>query len=173
MALLTNEQIREIEQREYEKQLQRELEEQRLREVEMKRKEEEQKAKELHYKQLRVAHEPLVSMVESLKENNYLVLQYQNPNGNIGTYYFKSPDATRYGEFWIGINNEYEFFVTNGSNSRQMLFQNILGYEVKEEIIAEVVMIGGVPYKRMILEPDKIEMNIIDKTTMSYKGEYR
>lgn len=170
MTLLSNEQIREIEQREFEKRLQKELEEQRIREVEMKRKEEERKAKEEYFKQLRVAHEPLISMVDSLNENNYLVLQYQNPNGNVGTYYFKSPDDTRHREFWIAYDNEFEFYVTNGTDRRQMLFQNILGYELKEEKIAEVVMIGGVAYKRMILEPDHVDINFQDKTTKTYKG---
>lgn len=172
MALLTNEQIREIEQRELEKQLLKEKERQRLLEAEMKRKEEEQQAREDYLKQLRVAHEPLVSLIDSLTETNYLILQYQNPNGNVGTYYFKSPDVTRHREFWIAYDNEYEFYVTNGTDRRQMLFQNILGFEMKDEKIAEIVLIGGVPYKRMILEPDKIDMNLPDKSAMSYKGGF-
>ena len=79
MKLLTEEQLKELE-------LKRQLEEQKrleeevkLLEVEQKRKEEERRAKENYYNQLRVAHEPLISMVESLNKNNYLILQYQNP----------------------------------------------------------------------------------------------
>lgn len=172
MALLTNDQIREIEQRELEKQLEKEKERQRLLEAEMKRKEEERKAKENYYQQLRVAHEPLISMVESLNETNYLVLQYQNPNGSVVTYYFKNSQESKVGDFWIGYDNEFNLYVSNGSSRRTVIFQNILGYEVKDEKIAEVVLIGGVPYQRMILEPDKIDMNIPNKSAMSYKGGF-
>lgn len=173
MKLLTEEQIREIEQKEEQKRLQKELEEQRLREVEMKRKEEERKAKEEYFKQLREAHEPLISMVESLNQNNYLVLQYQNPNGKIGTYRFKSKDESKLNDFWIGIDTEFNLFVSNGFDKRPIIFNNILGADVVEERIADVVMIGGVPYQRMILEPDQIDINYQDKTTKTFKGEWK
>ena len=173
MKLLSEEQIREIEQKEEQKRLQKELEEQRLREVEMKRKEEERKAKEEYFKQLRVAHEPLISMVESLNENNYLILQYQNPNGHILTYRFKSKNDTKLNEFWIGYDSEYNLFVSNGYDKRSIIFNNILGADVVEERIADVVLIGGVAYQRMILEPSQIDINFQDKTVKSYKGEWR
>lgn len=172
MKLLTEEQIREIEQKEEQKRLQKELEEQRLREVEMKRKEEERKAKEEYYKQLRVNHEPLISMVESLNQNNYLVLQYQNPNGNIGTYHFKSKDESKLNDFWLGYDSEFNLFVSNGYDKRPIIFNNILGADVVEERIADVVLIGGVAYQRMVLEPNQIDINYQDKTTKSYKGEF-
>lgn len=170
MALLTDEQIREIEQREEQKLLQKELEKQRLREVEMKRKEEEQKAKENYLKQLRESHEPLVSMVESLNETNYLILQYQNPNGRISTYRFKSKSDTKMNDFWIGYDNEYNLFVSNGTDRRPIIFNNILGADIGQERIAEVVLIDGVVYQRMILEPNQIDINFQDKTTKTYKG---
>lgn len=170
MKLLSNEQIREIEQREFEKRLKKELEEQKLREIEQKRKEEERKAKENYYKQLRVAHEPLISMVESLNENNYLVLQYQNPNGRISTYRFKSKFDTKLNEFWIGFDSEFNLFVSDGFTNRPIIFNNILGADVVEERIADVVMIGGVAYQRMILEPNQIDINFQDKTVKTYKG---
>ena len=173
MRLLSEEQIREIEQKEEQKRLERELEEQRLREVEMKRRDEERKAKENYFKQLRVAHEPLISMVDSLNENNYLVLQYQNPNGNIGTYHFKSKDDTKLNDFWIGYDHEYNLFVSNGYDNRPIIFNNILGADVVEERLAEIVLIGGVAYQRMILEPNQIDINFQDKTVKSYKGEWR
>lgn len=173
MKLLSEEQIREIEQREEQKRLERELEEQRLREVEMKRREEERKAKENYFKQLRVAHEPLISMVESLNENNYLVLQYQNPNGRISTYCFKSKDESKLNDFWIGYDTEFNLFVSNGYDKRPIIFNNILGADVKQERIADIVLIGGVAYQRMILEPNQIDINYQDKTTKSYKGEWK
>ena len=173
MKLLSNEQIREIEQREEQKRLQKELEEQRVREIEMKRREEERKAKENYYKQLRVAHEPLISMVESLNENNYLVLQYQNPNGRISTYRFKSKDDTNLNDFWIGYDTEFNLFVSNGYDKRPIIFNNILGADVKQERIADIILIGGVAYQRMILEPNQIDINYQDKTTKSYKGEWK
>ena len=173
MKLLSEEQIREIEQREFEKRLQKELEEQRLRELEMKRKAEEQKAKENYYKQLRESHEPLISMIESLNENNYLVLQYQNPNGHISTYRFKSKDDTNLNDFWIGYDTEYNLFVSDGYNHRPIIFNNILGADVVEERIADVVLIGGVAYQRMILEPGQIDINFQDKTVKTYKGEWK
>ena len=172
MKLLTEEQIREIEQREFEKRLQKELEEQKLREIEMKRKEEEKRAKDEYYKQLRVAHEPLISMVESLNENNYLVLQYQNPNGRISTYRFKSKDDTNLNDFWIGYDTEYNLFVSDGYNYRSIIFNNILGAELQQERIADVVLIGGVAYQRMILEPEQIDINFQDKVVKTYKGEF-
>ena len=170
MSLLSEEQIREIEQKEEQKRLQKELEEQRLREVEMKRKEEERKAKENYYKQLRVAHEPLISMVELLNENNYLILQYQNPNGHISTYRFKSKDDTNLNDFWIGYDSEFNLFVSNGYDKRSIIFKNILGADVVEEQLAEFVLIGGVAYQRMILEPSQIDINFQDKTVKTYKG---
>ena len=170
MKLLSNEQIREIEQREEQKRLERELEEQKLREVKMERNEEERKAKENYYKQLRVAHEPLISMVESLNENNYLVLQYQNPNGRISTYRFKSKDDTNLNDFWIGYDSEFNLFVSNGYDKRSIIFNNILGADVVEERLADVVLIGGVAYQKMILEPDQIDINFQDKTVKTYKG---
>lgn len=170
MALLTNEQIREIEQRELEKELLKEKEKQRLVEVEMKRKEEEQKAKENYLKQLREAREPLISMVESLNESNYLILQYQNPNGRISTYRFKSKTNTKINDFWIGYDNEYNLFVSNGTDRRSIIFNNILGADMGQEQIAEVVLIDGVAYQRMILEPNQIDINFCDKTTKTYKG---
>ena len=148
-------------------------EEQRLRELEMKRKEEERKAKEKYLKQLRENHEPLISMVESLNENNYLILQYQNPNGCISTYRFKSKTDTKINEFWIGIDSEFNLFVSDGYNHRPIIFNNILGAEVQQERIADVVLIGGVAYQRMMLEPEQIDINIQDKTTKSYKGEWK
>ena len=170
MKLLSNEQIREIEQREEQKRLERELEEQKLREVKMERNEEERKAKENYFKQLREAHEPLISMVESLNENNYLILQYQNPNGRISTYRFKSKDDTNLNDFWIGYDTEYNLFVSNGYDKRSIIFNNILGADVVEERLADVVLIGGVAYQRMILEPSQIDINFQDKTTKTYKG---
>ena len=173
MRLLSEEQIREIEQREEQKRLEREKEEQKLREVEMKRKEEERKAKEEYYKQLRENHEPLISMVDSLNENNYLVLQYQNPNGRIATYRFKNSQESKIGDFWIGYDNEYNLFVSNGYDKRSIIFNNILGADVVEERLAEVVLIGGVAYQRMILEPNQIDINFQEKTTKTYKGEWK
>lgn len=172
MKLLTEEQIREIEQKEEQKRLQKELEEQRLREVEMNRKAEERKAREDYLKQLRESHEPLISMIESLNENNYLVLQYQNPNGRISTYHFKSKVDTKLNEFWIGYDTEFNLFVSDGFTKRPIIFNNILGAAVEEERLAEVVMIGGVPYQRMILEPEQIDIIFQDKTVKSYKGEF-
>ena len=172
MKLLSNEQIREIEQREEQKRLQKELEQQRVREVEMKRKEEEKKAKEEYFKQLRVAHEPLISMIESLNENNYLILQYQNPNGRISSYRFKSKDDTNLNDFWIGYDSEFNLFVSNGYDKRPIIFNNILGADVVEERIADVVLIGGVAYQRMILEPNQIDINFQDKVVKTYKGEF-
>ena len=173
MKLLSEEQIREIEQREEQKRLERELEEQKLREVEMKRRDEERKAKEEYYKQLRANHEPIISMVESLNENNYLVLQYQNPNGRISTYRFKSKDDTKLNEFWIGFDTEFNLFVSDGYDKRSIIFNNILGADVVEERLADVVLIGGVAYQRMILEPNQIDINFQDKTTKTYKGEWK
>ena len=172
MKLLSEEQIREIEQKEEQKRLQRELEQQRLREIEMKRKEEERKAKENYFKQLRVAHEPLISMVESLNENNYLILQYQNPNGRISSYRFKSKDDTNLNDFWIGFDSEFNLFVSDGFTKRPIIFNNILGADVVEERIADVVLIGGVAYQRMILEPNQIDINFQDKVVKTYKGEF-
>ena len=172
MKLLSNEQIREIEQKEEQKRLQRELEQQRLREIEMKRKEEERKAKENYFKQLRVAHEPLISMVESLNENNYLILQYQNPNGRISSYRFKSKDDTNLNDFWIGFDSEFNLFVSDGFTKRPIIFNNILGADVVEERIADVVLISGVAYQRMILEPKQIDINFQDKVVKTYKGEF-
>ena len=172
MKLLSNEQIREIEQKEEQKRLQRELEQQRLREIEMKRKEEERKAKENYFKQLRVAHEPLISMVESLNENNYLILQYQNPNGRISSYRFKSKDDTNLNDFWIGFDSEFNLFVSDGFTKRPIIFNNILGADVEQERIADVVLIGGVAYQRMILEPNQIDINFQDKVVKTYKGEF-
>ena len=173
MKLLSEEQIREIEQKEEQKRLQKELEEQRLRELEQKRKEEEKRTKENYFKQLRVAHEPLISMVETLNENNYLILQYQNPNGRISTYRFKSKDDTKLNEFWIEFDVEYNLFVSDGYNHRPIIFNNILGADVVEERLADVVLIGGVAYQRMILEPNQIDINFQDKTTKTYKGEWK
>ena len=173
MRLLSEEQIREIEQKEEQKRIQKELEEQRLREVEMKRKAEERKAKEEYFKQLRENHEPLISMIESLNENNYLVLQYQNPNGKISTYRFKSKDESKLNEFWIGFDDDFNLFVSNGYDKRPIIFNNILGADVVEERIADVVLIGGVAYQRMILEPDQIDINFQEKTTKSYKGDWK
>lgn len=169
MKLLSEEQIREIEQKEEQKRLQKELEQQRIREIEMKRKEEERKAKEFYYKQLRESHEPLISMVESLNENNYLILQYQNPNGRISTYRFKSKDESKLNEFWIGFDSEFNLFVSDGFNKRPIIFNNILGADVEQERIADVVLIGGVAYQRMILEPNQID-KVIQETVISYKG---
>lgn len=172
MKLLSEEQIREIEQKEEQKRIQKELEEQRLREVEMKRKEEERKAKEEYYKQLRVAHEPLISMVESLNDNNYLILQYQNPNGRIATYRFKNSQESIIGDFWIGYDSEFNLFVSNGYDKRPIIFNNILGADVEQERIADIILIDGVAYQRMILEPDQIDINFQDKTVKTYKGEF-
>ena len=172
MKLLTEEQIREIEQREEQKRLQKELEEQKIREVEMKRKEEERKAKEEYYKQLRENHEPLISMIESLNQNNYLVLQYQNPNGRIATYRFKSKDDTNLNEFWIGFDSEFNLFISNDYDKRPIIFNNILGADIQQERIADVIMIGGVAYQRMILEPNQIDINFQDKVVKTYKGEF-
>lgn len=173
MKLLTEEQIREIEQKEEQKRIQKELEQQRLKEVEMKRKAEERKAKEEYYKQLRVSHEPLISMVESLNENNYLILQYQNPNSRIATYRFKNSQESKIGDFWIGFDSEFNLFVSDGFNKRPIIFNNILGADVVEERIADVVLIGGVPYQRMILEPEHVDINYQDKTTKTYKGDWK
>ena len=172
MKLLTEEQIREIEEREFEKRLQKELEEQKIREVEMKRKEEERKAKENYFKQLRANHEPFISMVESLNENNYLVLQYQNPNGRISTYRFKSKVDTKINDFWVEFDSEFNLFVSNGYDRRPIIFNNILGADVEQERLADVVLIGGVAYQRMILEPERIDINFFDKTVKTYKGEF-
>ena len=90
MKLLTDEQLREIEQREKQKRIQKELEEQRIRDIESQRRADERKAMECYRLQLRNAHEPVIGLIDSLTENNYLILQYQNPNGNIKTYKFKS-----------------------------------------------------------------------------------
>lgn len=173
MKLLTDEQIREIEQKEEEKRIQKELEQQKLIELEMKRKEEEEKTKENYFKQLRESHEPLISMVESLNENNYLILQYQNPNGRISTYRFKSKDDTKLNEFWIGFDHEYNLFVSDGYNHRPIIFNNILGADIKQEQLADVVLIGGVAYQRMILEPNQIDINFQEKTTKTYKGDWK
>ena len=172
MKLLTEEQIREIEQKEEQKRIQKELEEQKLREVEIKRKEEERKAKEEYFKKLRENHEPLISMVESLDENNYLVLQYQNPNGRIASYRFKNSQESKIGDFWVEFDNEFNLYVSNGYDKRPIIFNNILGADVVEERIADVVMIGGVAYQRMILEPNQIDINFQDKVVKTYKGEF-
>ena len=172
MKLLSEEQIREIEQKEEQKRLQKELEEQKLRELEMKRKEEERKAKEEYFKKLRENHEPLISMVESLDENNYLVLQYQNPNGRIASYRFKNSQESKIGDFWVEFDNEFNLYVSNGYDKRPIIFNNILGADVVEERIADVVMIGGVAYQRMILEPNQIDINFQDKVVKTYKGEF-
>ena len=170
MKLLSNEQLKELElKRQLEEQKRRE-EEVRLVELEQKRKEEERKAKENYDKQLRVAHEPLISMVESLNENNYLILQYQNPNGHLSTYRFKSKDDTNLNDFWIGYDSEFNLFVSNGYDKRSIIFNNILGADVVEERIADIVMIGGVAYQKMILEPSQIDINFQDKTVKTYKG---
>ena len=173
MKLLSNEQLKELELKHQIEEQKRLEEEARRLEVEQKRKEEERKAKEEYFKQLRVAHEPLISMIESLNENNYLVLQYQNPNGRISTYRFKSKDDTNLNDFWIGYDNEYNLFVSNVYDNRPIIFNNILGADVVEERLADVVLIGGVAYQRMILEPDQIDINFQDKTVKSYKGEWR
>ena len=173
MKLLTEEQIREIEQKEEQKRIQKELEEQKIREIEQKRKAEERKAKEEYFKQLREAHEPLISMIESLNQNNYLVLQYQNPNGRIATYRFKNSQESKIGDFWIGYDTEFNLFVSNGYDKRPIIFNNILGADVVEERIADVVLIGGVAYQKMILEPEQIDINFQDKTVRTYKGEWK
>ena len=172
MKLLTEEQIREIEQREFEKRIQKELEQQHLREIEMKRKEEERKAREIYFNQLRESHEPVISLIESLNETNYLILQYQNPNGSIKTYKFKTKEDSKLNDYWMTYDSEFNIYVTNGFNKSPVIFQNILGCEIREEEIAEVVMIGGVVYKRMIVESDKIDMIMQDKSVMSYKGDF-
>ena len=173
MKLLTEEQLREIEQREEQKRLRKELEEQRIRDIERQRRADERKAKELYLNQLREAHEPVIGLVDSLSENNYLILQYQNPNGSIKTYKFKSKDDSRLGEYWITYDSEFNIYVSNGHDRSPVIYQNILGCEVREEKIAEVIMIGGIAYKRMILEPDHVDMNIHDKSVMTYKGEFK
>ena len=141
MKLLTEEQLKEIEQREDQKRIQQELEEQRLREVEMKRREDERKAREDYLKQLRVKHEPLISMIEKLDDTNYLVIQYQNVNGRVATYKFKSKDETHLNEFWIDYDSEFNIYISNGYDKRSIIFNNILGAEIFEEIIADVVII--------------------------------
>lgn len=173
MKLLSEEQIKELELKHQLEEQKRLEEEARRLEVEQKRKEEEKRAKENYYKQLRVAHEPLISMVESLNENNYLVLQYQNPNGRISTYRFKSKDDTNLNDFWIGFDTEFNLFVSNGYDKRSIIFNNILGADVVEERIADVVLIDGVAYQRMILKPNQIDINFQDKTTKTYKGEWK
>ena len=172
MKLLTEEQLKELELKRQLKEQKRLEEEARLLEVEMKRKEEEKRARENYFKQLRESHEPLISMIESLNENNYLVLQYQNPNGNIGTYYFKNSQESKIGDFWIGYDTEFNLFVSNGYDKRPIIFNNILGADVVEERIADVVLISGVAYQRMILEPKQIDINFQDKVVKTYKGEF-
>ena len=168
MKLLSEEQIKELELKHQLEEQKRLEEEVRRLEVEQKRKEEERRAKEEYFKQLRENHEPLISMIESLNETNYLILQYQNLNGNITTYHFKSKDETKLNEFWIGFNNEFELFVCNGYDKRSIIFNNILGAEVQQERIADVVMIGGIKYKRLVV--DEPVDKVIQGQTKTYKG---
>lgn len=170
--LLSEEQLKEIEQREQQKLIQQELEQQRLREVEMKRREEERKAKECYLKQLRESHEPLISAIESLNESNYLIMQYQNPNGHVSTYRFKDSSNTKVNEFWISYDEEYNIYISNGYDRRPVIFQNILGIDVREETVAAVILVGGVVYKRMIVEPDQVDIHFTDKQVKSYKGDF-
>ena len=111
-------------------------------------------------------------MVEKLNENNYLVMQYQNVNGRVATYRFKNSQESKIGDFWIDYDNEFNLFISNGYDKRPIIFNNILGAEIFEEQLAEVVMIGGVAYKRMVLEPEQIDKSFPDKSTKSYKGEF-
>lgn len=173
MKLLSNEQIKELELKRQIEEQKRQEEEVRLLELEQKRKEEEKRAREEYFKQLREAHEPLISMVESLNENNYLILQYQNPNGRISTYHFKSKDESKLNEFWIGFDSEFNLFVSDGFTKRSIIYNNILGADVLEERLADVVLIGGVAYQRMILEPNQIDINFQEKTVRTYKGEWK
>ena len=172
MKLLTEEQLKELELKRQLEEQKRLEEEARLLELEQKRKEEERKAKEEYFKQLRANHEPLISMIESLNGNNYLILQYQNPNGNIGTYYFKNSQESKIGDFWIGYDTEFNLFVSNGYDKRSIIFNNILGADVEQERIADVVLIGGVAYQRMILEPNQIDINFQDKVVKTYRGNF-
>lgn len=172
MKLLTDEQLREIEQREKQKRIQKELEEQRIRDIESQRRADERKAMECYRLQLRNAHEPVIGLIDSLTENNYLILQYQNPNGNIKTYKFKSKNETRIGEHWIAYDVEFNIYVSNGHDRTPVIYQNILGCEVREERVANVIMIGGVKYTRSILESDKVDINMVDKSAMTYKGDF-
>ena len=112
-------------------------------------------------------------ILDYLDENNYLVIQYQNVNGRVATYKFKSKDDTRLNEFWIAYDKEFNLFISNGHDKRPIIFNNILGAELFEEQLAEVVMIGGVAYKRMVLEPEQIDMNIPNISTKTYIGEWR
>lgn len=170
MQLLTSEQIREIEEREQQKLIQQELERQRLREIEMKRKEEERKAVEQLREQQRQNVEPLFSMVAHLKENEYLIMQYQNPNGRVSTYRFKSKECTRYGEFYIIFDEEFTPYVSNGYTNNKILIQNVLGLGVKEEVIADVIEIQGIKYQRLVI--DKPVDKIVEGQVKTYKGEF-
>ena len=170
MQLLTSEQIREIEERDQQKLIQQELERQRLREIEMKRKEEERKAVEQLREQQRQNVEPLFSLVAHLKENEYLIMQYQNPNGRITSYKFKAKNDTRHGEFYIWFTEDYQPYVSNGQSRNKILIQNILGLGVKEEVIAEVIEVGGIKYKRLVV--DEPVDKVIQEQVKTYKGEF-
>lgn len=169
--LLTEEQIKEIEEREQQKLIQQELKRQQAREVELRRKEQEQKALERLREQQRQNAEPLYSMVAHLKENEYLIMQYQNPNGRVSTYKFKSPSMTRFGDFYIMFTEDFQPYVTNGQTQNQILFQNILGLGIKEEMIADVIVVDGVKYKRLVI--DEPVDTVISGQIKTYKGEYR
>ena len=168
MQLLTSEQIREIEEREQQKLIQQELERQRLREIEMRRKEDERRLIEQLREQQRQTVEPLYSTVLNLKDNEYLIMQYQNPNGRVCTYKFKTKECTRYGEFYILFDEEFTPYVSNGHTNNKILIQNILGLGVKEEVIADVIEIQGIKYQRLVV--DKPVDKIVEGQVKTYKG---
>lgn len=170
MQLLTSEQIRELEEREQQKLIQKELEQQHLREIELKRKEEERKVIEQLREQQRQNVEPLYSTVMNLKEDEYLVMQYMNVNGRVSEYRFKSKNETNQGEFFIGFTIDFEPYVSNGSTSNKIIIQNVLGLEVREEMIADVIEIQGVKYKRLVV--DETADKVIQGQVKTMKGEF-
>ena len=170
MQLLTSEQIKEIEEREHQKQIQKELEQQHLREVELKRRDAERKAIEQLREQQRQNVEPLYSLVMSLKEDDYLVMQYLNIGGRVAEYRFKSKSETPCGDYFIFFNEEYEPYVTNGVKSTKILIQNVLGLEVRTEVIAEVIEVQGVKYQRLVV--DKPVDKVIQGQVKTFKGEF-
>ena len=171
MQLLTSEQIKEIEEREQQKLIQKELEQQQLREIEMKRRDAERKAIEQLREQQRQNVEPLYSSVMNLTEDEYLVMQYMNVNGRVREYRFKSKDDTPQGEFFIGFTRDFEPYVSNGSTSNQIIIQNVLGLEVRKEMIADVIEIQGVKYQRLLV--DKPVDKVIQGQVKSMKGEWK
>lgn len=172
MNLLSQEQIQEIEAREQLKIKQKEEEERQRFEVEQARQEQVRQAEMERVKRLQQQAEPLYSLVQNLTPDTYLVVQYLNVNGKVAEYRFKAKADTNTGDYYIYFNSEFVPYVSNGKNSNRLLMSNILGLEVREEQLANVILIDGVAYQKMIVEPKQVDKVIPNQTVSTYKGGY-